>query len=56
MVKNRILINLCRMNVVIFLLSACLLDSDGYFPVVTMLLSSVWLLLFMVANWERCRV
>ena len=51
--KNTILIGLCRLNVVLFLLSGCMLDSESRIPCVAMLVSAAWLLIFLVANAER---
>ena len=50
--KNRILKSIIYFISFLFLLSACMLDSDSYIPYVILVACTVILIVFMVANWD----
>ena len=50
--KNKILKSIIYFTSFLFLLSACMLDSDSYIPYVILVACTVILIVFMVANWN----
>ena len=50
--KNKILKSIIYFTSFLFLLSACMLDSDSYIPYVILVACTVVLIVFMVANWD----
>ena len=50
--KNRILKSIIYFTSFLFLLSACMLDSDSYIPYVILVACTVILIVFMIANWN----
>ena len=50
--KNGILKSIIYFTSFLFLLSACMLDSDSYIPYVILVACMVILIVFMVANWD----
>lgn len=50
--KNRILKSIIYFTSFLFLLSACMLDSDSYIPYIVSVACMMILIVFMVANWD----
>ena len=50
--KNGILKSIIYFTSFLFLLSACMLDSDSYIPYVILVACTVILIIFMIANWD----
>ena len=50
--KNRILKSIIYFISFLFLLSACMLDSDSYIPYVILVACMMILIVFMIANWD----
>ena len=50
--KNRILKSIIYFTSFLFLLSACMVDSDSYIPYVILVACTVILIVFMIANWN----
>ena len=50
--KNKILKSIIYFTSFLFLLSACMLDSDSYIPYVILVACTVILIVFMIANWD----
>ena len=50
--KNGILKSIIYFTSFLFLLSACMLDSDSYIPYVILVACTVILIVFMIANWD----
>ena len=50
--KNRILKSIIYFTSFLFLLSACMLDSDSYIPYVILVACMMILIVFMIANWD----
>ena len=50
--KNRILKSIIYFISFLFLLSACMIDSDSYIPYVILVACTVILIVFMIANWD----
>lgn len=50
--KNRILKSIIYFTSFLFLLSACMVDSDSYIPYVILVACMLILIVFMVANWD----
>ena len=50
--KNKILKSIIYFTSFLFLLSACMLDSDSYIPYVILLACTMILIVFMIANWD----
>ena len=50
--KNRILKSIIYFTSFLFLLSACMVDSDSYIPYVILVACMVILIVFMIANWN----
>ena len=50
--KNRILKSIIYFTSFLFLLSACMLDSDSYIPYVILVACMMILIVFMIANWN----
>ena len=50
--KNRILKSIIYFTSFLFLLSACMLDSDSYIPYVILVACTMILIVFMIANWD----
>lgn len=50
--KNRILKSIIYSISFLFLLSACMVDSDSYIPYIVLVACMVILIVFMVANWN----
>ena len=50
--KNKILKSIIYFTSFLFLLSACMVDSDSYIPYVILVACTVILIVFMVANWD----
>ena len=51
--RNYLLITNTVLSGVLFLLSACLIDSESMFPTVACAFSLAWICLFLYANKER---
>ena len=49
--KNRILKSIIYFTSFLFLLSACMVDSDSYIPYVILVACMMILIVFMIANW-----
>ena len=50
--KNRILKSIIYFTSFLFLLSACMVDSDSYIPYVILVACMMILIVFMIANWD----
>ena len=50
--KNKILKSIIYFTSFLFLLSACMLDSDSFIPYVILVACTVILIVFMIANWD----
>ena len=50
--KNKILKSIIYFTSFLFLLSACMLDSDSYIPYIILVACTVILITFMIANWD----
>ena len=50
--KNKIIKLIIYFTSFLFLLSACMLDSDSYIPYVILVACTVILIVFMIANWD----
>ena len=50
--KNRILKSIIYFTSFLFLLSACMVDSDSYIPYAILVTCTVILIVFMIANWD----
>ena len=50
--KNKILKSIIYFTSFLFLLSACMLDSDSYIPYVILVACTMILIVFMIANWD----
>ena len=50
--KNKIIKLIIYFTSFLFLLSACMLDSDSYIPYVILVTCTVILIVFMIANWD----
>ena len=50
--KNKILKSIIYFTSFLFLLSACMLDSDSYIPYVILVACMMILIVFMIANWD----
>ena len=50
--KNRILKSIIYFTSFLFLLSACMVDSDSYIPYIVLVTSTVILIVLMIANWD----
>ena len=50
--KNGILKSIIYFTSFLFLLSACMVDSDSYIPYVILVACTVILIVFMIANWD----
>lgn len=50
--KNKMLKSIIYFTSFLFLLSACMLDSDSYIPYVILVACMVILIVFMIANWD----
>ena len=50
--KNKILKSIIYFTSFLFLLSACMVDSDSYIPYFILVACTVILIVFMVANWD----
>lgn len=50
--KNKILKSIIYFTSFLFLLSACMVDSDSYIPYVILIICTVILIAFMIANWD----
>jgi hypothetical protein len=49
--KNKILKSIIYSTFFLFLLSACMLDSDSYMPYIISVACMMILIVFMIANW-----
>ena len=50
--KNKILKSIIYFTSFLFLLSACMLDSDSYIPYVILVACTMILIVFMISNWD----
>ena len=50
--KNKILKSIIYFTSFLFLLSACMVDSDSYIPYVILIACTVILITFIIANWD----
>ena len=50
--KNKILKSIIYFTSFLFLLSACMVDSDSYIPYIVLVTCTVILIVFMIANWD----
>lgn len=50
--KNKILKSIIYSTFFLFLLSACMLDSDSYIPYIISVACMMILIIFMIANWD----
>lgn len=50
--KNKILKSIIYSTFFLFLLSACMLDSDSYMPYIISVACMMILIVFMIANWD----
>ncbi len=50
--KNKMLKSIIYFTSFLFLLFACMLDSDSYIPYVILVACMVILIVFMIANWD----
>ena len=50
--KNRLLKSIIYFTSFLFLLSACMVDSDSYIPYIVLVACTVILITFMIANWD----
>ena len=50
--KNKILKSIIYFTSFLFLLSACMVDSDSYIPYFILVACTVILITFMIANWD----
>ena len=51
--KNKILKAITTITAIVFLFSALAIDSDGFTVNFICAGSLIWLVLFLIANWER---
>ena len=50
--KNKIIKSIIYFISFLFLLSACMVDSDSYIPYIVLVACTVILITFMIANWD----
>ena len=50
--KNKIIKSIIYFTSFLFLLSACMVDSDSYIPYIVLVACMMILIVFMIANWD----
>ena len=50
--KNKILKSIIYFTSFLFLLSACMVDSDSYIPYIVLVACTMMLIVYMIANWN----
>ena len=50
--KNKIIKSIIYFTFFLFLLFACMVDSDSYIPYIILVACMVILIIFMIANWD----